>query len=115
MAVALGAFGAHALKDSLSQQYLEIYHTAVNYQFIHTLALFLVALAIMAAGSSAYLKVAGICFAVGMLFFSGSLYVLVFTGKHWLGAITPIGGTLFLVGWASLAIYALTLPKIISQ
>ena len=115
LAVALGAFGAHALKDSLTQQYLDIYHTAVNYQFTHTLALLAVATIMISVGGSVYLKVAGMCFSIGILIFSGSLYVLVFTSKHWLGAITPIGGSLLLVGWASLFLYAITYSKTIGQ
>lgn len=102
LGVALGAFGAHALKARLSADDLAIFETAVRYHLVHAVAL--IALAALAqripAGAA---SVAGWSFSAGILIFSGSLYLLVLTGPRWLGAVTPIGGTALLVGWAALA------------
>jgi len=108
LAVALGAFGAHALKTKLSPDLLAVWHTAVQYQFYHVLALLAVALLMTNAGAteSIALKVAGVAFVVGMLVFSGSLYVLSVSSIRWLGAITPLGGAAFLVGWIALFLFA---------
>jgi len=107
IAVALGAFGAHGLKNRLTPDLMAVWQTAVQYQFWHTLALLgVVLLAINTAAEHAALKVAGVAFVLGMLIFSGSLYVLCLSGIRWLGAITPLGGTAFLVGWLALAWYA---------
>lgn len=96
--VALGAFAAHGLKNRLSAEYLAIFHTGVLYQLIHALALFGVAiLAIQIQGR--LVTYAGISFALGILLFSGSLYLLTLTGVSKLGIITPIGGLFFLIGW----------------
>lgn len=102
LGVAFGAFGAHALRARLSADALAIWKTAVEYQFYHALALLLVGLWIAQQPARA-LNVAGICFALGTLLFSGSLYVLALSGVRVLGAITPFGGLLFLLGWLSLA------------
>lgn len=98
LGVALGAFGSHALRAKLTDYYMDVYKTAVLYQFIHALALFVVA---WLASQSQDPKIvwAGISFIIGIIFFSGSLYVLCLTGTKWLGAITPIGGLAFLAGW----------------
>lgn len=102
LAVALGAFGAHALRASLSPQDLATFETGVRYQMYHALALLAVAGAVARwPGSTA--AVAGWLFVVGIVVFSGSLYVLVLTGQRWLGAVTPLGGLAFLAGWALLA------------
>lgn len=106
LSVALGAFGAHALKEKLDEYSLGIFHTGVTYQTTHALALILVALLIKWYPDSAGLTWAGWCFAIGTIIFSGSLYALALSGVKVLGAITPIGGLLFLVGWALLAIHA---------
>lgn len=107
LAVALGAFGAHALKTKLTPDLLAVWHTAVQYQFYHVLALLAVVLLMVQEGAeNTALKVAGVAFVVGMLVFSGSLYVLCLSGVRWLGAITPLGGTAFLVGWSALTWYA---------
>jgi uncharacterized membrane protein YgdD (TMEM256/DUF423 family) len=102
LGVAFGAFGAHALRARLSADALAIWKTAVEYQFYHALALLLVGLWIAQQPMRA-LNVAGICFALGTLLFSGSLYALALSGVRVLGAITPFGGLLFLLGWLSLA------------
>lgn len=103
LGVVLGAFGAHALRERVAPELLAIYRTGVEYQFYHALALF--ALGVYATLRPApLLNIAGWCFALGVLFFSGSLYALALTGVRVLGAITPIGGLLFLAGWVVLAI-----------
>lgn len=110
IAVALGAFGAHGLKGYLAPYLMDVYQTGVQYQFYHTLALLAVAvLALREPGRA--LSVAGWCFTFGIVLFSGSLYLLAFSGTHWLGAVTPIGGLAFLVGWAALAYSAIQLSR----
>ena len=97
IAVAAGAFGAHALRDSLSPRDLEIFETAVRYQMYHAFALFVVAWLLTREVSGA--GAAGWAFLAGTTIFSGSLYLMVFTGQRWLGAITPIGGVALIAGW----------------
>lgn len=101
LGVSLGAFGAHALKAKLSEYSLDIYKTAVLYHFIHALALFVVAWLTMSLHDPK-LNLAGIAFTIGIALFSGSLYLLSITGIKWLGAITPLGGVAFLIGWSLL-------------
>ncbi len=103
LGVGLGAFGAHALKDKLDPYLLDVFEVGVRYQMYHTLALLFVAWAASRAPGMAT-QIAGWGFIVGTIIFSGSLYILALTGIRWLGAITPIGGVAFLVGWAALAI-----------
>lgn len=99
--VALGAFGAHALRSRLSDHYIEVYKTAVLYHLIHGLALFAVAwVSQVTANSKA--DVSGVFLFSGVILFSGSLYALCLTGQKWLGMITPLGGLCFLIGWAVL-------------
>ena len=99
IAVMLGAFGAHALQAKLeSNGYLSTYQTAVQYQIYHTLALFGIAI-ISSRLESNWLNYAGYSMSVGIIVFSGSLYLLCFSGVKWLGAITPIGGLAFILGW----------------
>lgn len=103
--VAMGAFGAHMLKDRVEPRFLDIWSTATQYQLWHALAIVLVAsLASRQEASTGALQVAGGAFTLGVLVFSGSLFLLVLTGKTWLGAITPIGGTALIVGWIALAV-----------
>lgn len=99
--VALGAFAAHGLKSQLSAAYLAVFQTAVHYQLIHALALFGVALLALHAPGR-LLRAAGALFVLGVLLFSGSLYLLTLTGIGKLGIITPMGGTAFLGGWLCL-------------
>ncbi len=102
LAVIAGAFGAHALKDKLSEDRLGVFETAVRYQLVHALALLAVALAMpRLAGHLAV--VSGWLFVAGTVLFSGSLYVLSLTGMRWLGAITPLGGIAFIAAWVLLA------------
>lgn len=109
LGVAFGAFGAHALRDRLGLDMLGVWETAVQYQFWHTLALLAVGLMALRAPSPS-LAWAGGGFALGIVLFSGSLYVLALSGIKGLGAITPIGGLAFLMGWAALLWTALRLP-----
>lgn len=102
--VALGAFGAHALRDTLTPRDLEIFETAVRYQLVHAVALLGVAGAWARwPDVSGPLGVAGWLMAGGIVVFSGSLYAFVLTGVRGLGAVTPLGGVAFLAGWAALA------------
>jgi uncharacterized membrane protein YgdD (TMEM256/DUF423 family) len=102
LAVALGAFGAHALKARLAAEMLAIWHTAVLYHLLHSAVLAALAL----AGPPRPIGVPGGLFVAGVAIFSGSLYVLALTGVRWLGAITPIGGLCLIAGWLSLALLA---------
>ena len=106
LGVAFGAFGAHALKNRLSPDMLAVFETGVRYQMYHVFALLGVAAAIGHAGAARLLTLAGWAFVAGIVVFSGSLYALAFTGTGILGAITPIGGLAFLIGWACLAFFA---------
>ena len=102
LAVAFGAFGAHALRTRLSPDMLAVFETGVRYQMYHALALLLVAAAAARFGGW-MVTAAGWFFTAGIVLFSGSLYALALTGVTTLGAITPIGGLAFLIGWALLA------------
>lgn len=107
LSVASGAFASHALRAKLSERALEIFETAVRYQMYHALALLLVALLInQAQFSQPSLLVAGWAFIIGIVIFSGSLYALSLTDIKVLGAITPLGGVAFIIGWVALAIAA---------
>jgi uncharacterized membrane protein YgdD (TMEM256/DUF423 family) len=103
--VALGAFAAHGLKNRLTPEYLTIFHTGVTYQLVHTLALFGVAL-LATQIQGRLITWAGLSFTVGIVLFSGSLYLLTMTGISKLGIITPFGGVAFLVGWVCLGLAA---------
>ena len=98
LAVALGAFGSHALREKLTDHYLEVYKTAVLYHFIHALGLFVVAW-LSTQTQDSKINLAGIFMLTGIILFSGSLYLLSITGQKWLGAITPLGGLSFLCAW----------------
>ena len=107
-AVALGAFGAHGLETRLQAlpdgaKRLEWWSTAAHYHLVHALALALGAW-LVERGAGAAGHVAGWCFVAGVVLFSGSLYLMTVTGQTKLGAITPIGGVLFMVGWAAVAV-----------
>lgn len=106
IAVMLGAFGAHGLEGRVSPDRVETFRTGVEYQMYHALALLFVGWA-AAQGWGPLLHWAGYCFLAGILIFSGSLYLLVLTDTGWLGAVTPLGGVAFIVGWALLAWSAL--------
>lgn len=102
VAVAAGAFGAHALKARLPPELLAVFDTAARYQLAHALALLGVAWACQ-RWPGASVRWAGWCFAIGTVLFSGSLYLLALTGVRGLGAVTPFGGVAFLLGWLLLA------------
>lgn len=103
LAVLLGAFGAHALKKILSADMLAIYHTAVQYQFYHALGLLAVGI-IGLHYPSKWVRLSGVFLTAGIIIFSGSLYVLSLSEIKTFGAITPIGGLAFVIGWILLAV-----------
>lgn len=105
LSVALGAFAAHALRDRVPAELMAVFRTGVEYQFFHVFAMALVAL-LLARGDLGVLRASGWCFLVGTVLFSGSLYILALTGTRAWGAVTPFGGTLFLVGWVLFVIAA---------
>jgi len=102
LAVALGAFGAHGLKARLSPELMSAYQTGVQYHFYHTCALLACALLLRSGLVHPALYLAGYSYTVGIVIFSGSLYVLAITGQRWLGMLTPLGGVAFLIGWFAL-------------
>lgn len=106
LAVAAGAFGAHALEGRVEPRLLDVYETAVHYHLAHALALLAAAFA-ADHGRGRAAMIAGWSFLLGVVIFSGSLYLLTFTGVGWFGAVTPVGGTALLVGWLALAASAL--------
>ena len=113
LSVALGAFGAHGLKEILDEKALSVFHTAAQYQMYHALALFGLGILVTSlktsqplVSNSNYISFAGWAFTLGTLLFSGSLYALAITGIKVLGAITPLGGLMFMAGWISLIIVA---------
>lgn len=107
LSVALGAFGAHALKERISEQMLANWQTGVHYHMIHALGILLVAiLADKLTGQQKLVRLSGNLLQWGIVFFSGSLYVMALTGVKILGAITPIGGVCFLAAWILLAVAA---------
>ena len=107
LAVILGAFGAHALKTWLPPDLLEVYHTAVQYHFWHALGVLAVGLALQQLPDAGWLRAAGWLLTAGVVLFCGSLYLLALTGARWLGAVTPLGGVAFILGWLALAVAAL--------
>ncbi|WP_193601562.1 DUF423 domain-containing protein [Marinobacter salexigens] len=98
-AVMAGAFGAHGLRNLVSERSLEVFQTAVTYQMYHAIALVLVALLTGFGLSQRLLGLAAGFFVAGILLFSGSLYTLVLTDLRWVGPITPMGGVCFMIGW----------------
>jgi len=103
LAVILGAFGAHGLKNRLDAYSMGVFETAVQYHFYHSLALLAVGVLAVSQPQTALLKSSGWLFLIGIVIFSGSLYILSVTGMRWLGAVTPLGGLAFIGGWACLA------------
>ncbi|TGK61975.1 DUF423 domain-containing protein [Leptospira wolffii] len=110
LGVALGAFGAHGLKSIITPDLLLIYETGSRYHLIHSVVLFVIALSDK-WGESKSLRVGFWGIFIGILIFSGSLYVLTITGLRILGAVTPIGGVSFLVGWLAIAYSAFSFRK----
>jgi uncharacterized membrane protein YgdD (TMEM256/DUF423 family) len=108
LAVVLGAFAAHGLKAMLDAQQLALFETASRYQMYHALALLVVGVMLTNRQfSRSLLKLAALAFILGIILFSGSLYLLALVGVSWLGAITPLGGIAFLSGWLVMMIAAL--------
>jgi len=107
--VALGAFGAHKLKEMVSDDAVDVYKTAVLYQFIHVMALAFAGI-LYKQFPNTLIKTSGIFFLLGILLFSGSLYIITYSkaivspGFKWAGPVTPVGGVLFIVGWIYLAL-----------
>lgn len=102
LSVALGAFGAHGLEGKVEPKYLEIWKTGVQYQMFHATGLILVGVLIGQISPSSLLSWSGWAMLIGIVLFSGSLYVLTLTKISVLGAITPLGGVAFLAGWVLL-------------
>jgi uncharacterized membrane protein YgdD (TMEM256/DUF423 family) len=111
LGVAFGAFGAHILRGTLEARDLEVFETAVRYQLVHALALVLVGL-LLSRHPGTGLVAAGWSFTLGILLFSGSLLLLSVGGIRWMGAVAPVGGTAFLVGWALLVWFAARSPAL---
>jgi uncharacterized membrane protein YgdD (TMEM256/DUF423 family) len=103
LAVIFGAFGAHALKNKVSAEDLIIFETGVKYHMYHALGLILIGILGFHYNSD-IIQLSGVLISIGLLIFSGSLYMLVLSGLRWLGAITPIGGVLLIAGWLILVV-----------
>lgn len=107
LAVMAGAFGAHGLRGVVSERGLEVFHTAVSYQIYHALALIAASLMPALGLSARLITIACGFWLAGIVLFSGSLYLLVLSGTHWLGPVTPVGGVCFMIGWGLLVAAAL--------
>lgn len=115
ISVALGAFAAHGLQGHISASSLEVFKTAVHYQFIHVLALLGVGIWLTVAPppvATTILYAAGVAWIIGIVLFSGSLYGLSLAGWRWLGPVTPLGGLSFIIGWVLLAVAAWRMASI---
>lgn len=106
LAVTLGAFAAHMLRDRLSPELLHTFQTGVQYHMYHALAMFGIGLLMINFPTANLLRISAYLMLAGIVLFSGSLYLLSFTGIRWLGAITPLGGLCFLVAWALIVWFA---------
>jgi uncharacterized membrane protein YgdD (TMEM256/DUF423 family) len=106
LGVALGAFGAHAMRARLTERLLDTWETAVHYHLVHALGLLVIGLMLLHTGPSSLLRWSAGLMLAGMVLFSGSLYLLCLSGVRWLGAITPLGGTALLIAWALFAVAA---------
>jgi uncharacterized membrane protein YgdD (TMEM256/DUF423 family) len=109
LAVAYGAFGAHALRSRVEPERLETFETGVRYQMYHTLALLVAALLPNQAANGTWLAISRWSFLVGMLLFSGSLYIFVLTRRRAWAAITPVGGLVLILGWVGMAVALLAI------
>jgi uncharacterized membrane protein YgdD (TMEM256/DUF423 family) len=108
--VILGAFGAHGLQSVLTPRQLSSYVTGVTYQQVHSIGLILVGVITQVTPPSPWPKRAAVLFGFGIAFFSGSIYAMTFGAPRWLGMVTPIGGVIFMLGWAALAAHAFRAP-----
>ncbi|MFE4045671.1 MULTISPECIES: DUF423 domain-containing protein [Priestia] len=106
LAVALGAFGAHGLEGKISEKYLEVWKTGVQYQMFHAMGLFVIAFLLSKFPQSSLLTASGWIMFAGIVLFSGSLYILSTSGIKVLGAITPLGGVAFIVAWILIVVAA---------
>lgn len=106
LAVALGAFGAHGLEGKISEKYLEVWKTGVQYQMFHAMGLFVIVFLLSKFPQSSLLTASGWIMFAGIVLFSGSLYVLSTSGIKVLGAITPLGGVAFIVAWILIVVAA---------
>lgn len=104
LAVAFGAFGAHIVQDLLTPDRFDVYQTGVEYHFYHALGLLLLGVISLNMPENKWLAWSGYSLVAGILIFSGSLYLLTLTDTGWLGAITPLGGVAFILGWIFLAV-----------
>ncbi|PWN05786.1 DUF423 domain-containing protein [Rhodohalobacter mucosus] len=104
LAVGFGAFGAHVVEGILTPERFDVYQTAVQYHFYHALGLLLIGAVSLYIGESTWFSRSGYCLLAGVCIFSGTLYMLTLTDTGWLGAITPIGGVAFILGWVFFAI-----------
>lgn len=102
----LGAFGAHALKARLPAEMLALWSTGVQYHLWHALGMILIGLAAAVVADGMWLRAAGLLLLVGIVLFSGSLYALALGAPRWLGAVAPLGGAAFILGWLALALAA---------
>ncbi|WP_409252302.1 DUF423 domain-containing protein [Bacillus sp. SCS-153A] len=107
LSVAMGAFGAHALEGKISQKYIDIWNTGVLYQMFHSIGILIIGVLAGNIAASSMLNWSGWLMLIGIVLFSGSLYILSLTGIKVLGAITPLGGLSFLIAWVLLIITAL--------
>jgi uncharacterized membrane protein YgdD (TMEM256/DUF423 family) len=107
LVVIFGAFGAHGLKERLSPEMMAIYQTGIQYHFYHAIGLLIVGILSFFLQRSSLIQWSGLLMLAGIIIFPGSLYLLSITGLSWLGAITPVGGTAFVVAWFLLAIACL--------
>ena len=112
LGVALGAFGAHGLKDRVTPDMLGVFEVGVRYQMYHAIAMLALAAGLLGLWRSPWAARACWCWAFGVAVFSGSLYTLALTGIGWLGAVTPIGGVALIIGWAMAAASAGTLGAV---
>jgi uncharacterized membrane protein YgdD (TMEM256/DUF423 family) len=104
LGIILGAFGAHGLRTKLGPHMMEVWQTAVHYHMYHALGLILIGILSQQMGSSTLIRWSGGLMLIGILVFSGSLYLLALTGLRWLGAITPLGGISFIISWLLLTL-----------
>lgn len=103
-AVSMGAFGAHFLKTKIPEEMLSVFQTAVQYHFYHSLGLMIIGVLIISIKPEKYLGIAGWMMFIGIILFSGSLYILSTTATRWVGIITPFGGIAFIISWVFIAI-----------
>lgn len=104
LAVVFGAFGAHIVQDMLTPDRFTVYQTGVEYHFYHALGVLLLGVITLTYKENHWLRYSGYCMIAGIFIFSGSLYLLTLTDTGWLGAVTPIGGVAFILGWIFLAV-----------